>query len=772
MSSAGFHRSRRARSSSADFYARSIQGIRAAAGALAGLAILTAASIPLTGNSAQSATQAAQAAHAVPAVAADGIRASQWWLNAVHGPGAWKWTRGAQITVAVLDTGVDGHHPDLTGQVIQGPDYTTGGRALGDKFWGRHGTLMASIISGHGHGPGKASGVMGIAPQAKILSIRVTWENEDPIRKNHAAVVQNNNSIAKGIRYAVDHGADVINMSLGGGRSLYDGNPVDEEAVKYALSKNVVLVASMGNDGAGANGKNFPAAYPGVIAVGAVDRSFKPWKGSNHRDYVSVAAPGKDIVGADDLGTHYSTGIGTSPSSAMVAGVAALIKSRYPKLTTDLVKQAIEKGATHKPASGRNIWVGAGVLDARAALVAAHRINKSENGGLPSHTPPPVPPKASPSVVDKPLNLLLIVILGGGGGLVLVGLVLGWLQRRRPGAEPEPIADGPRRPVEAFAGLPPEAEPREAAQMYAAPVGVATWQSVPQPAVETEPPPQNVADRFDPGALQPYEVPASMAHNGNGNGHRSNGRVDDFRIEDFRVGLPTDEAAVPPRDDLRIGDGRDVSPEFASDPLSGDLGSMPESTTDTPLADESWQSLLNGRDQAGIDNGRDQAKVDAVDAQADDLSQDDLPTNIFPAIDPLDDPLTGPFNAPREERPERPGEGPFGGTGNASLTDPLNGPLSDPLNGPPSGPLNRPLGVPPNDPLSGPLGGPPNMPRAQRPEGTGNAPFGGTGSTPSNDESDESFGRPARPRAPEDHPFGSPAQPKAVDDEDFRPPWW
>jgi type VII secretion-associated serine protease mycosin len=471
MSTADRYRCGPARASSTG--CRAIKGVQPAAGVLAGLAVLaigsisgaTSASTTLTANSAPSAVQATATAPAqvapAPAVVTDGIRTSQWWLNAIHGPGAWKLTKGAHVTVAVLDTGVDGHHPDLTGQVIQGPDYTSGGRALGNKYWGRHGTLMASIISGHGHGSGRDFGVMGVAPQAKILSIRVTWENADPIRKDHAAIALNNDSVAKGIRYAVDHGAGVVNMSLGGGRSLYDGNPVDEAAVKYALSKNVVLVASMGNDGDGANDRNFPAAYPGIIAVGAVDRNFEPWKGSNHRDYVSVAAPGKDIVGADDLGTHYSAGVGTSPSSAMAAGVAALIRSRYPKLAPDQVKQAIERGATHRPASGRNDWVGAGVIDARAAVLAANRINRLADGDRPARVPAPDPAQASSPVVDGSLDLLLMMIGVGAGGVVLVGLGLGWLQGRRPGDERD-LGDELLEPVGAFAGLPPEAEPQQA----------------------------------------------------------------------------------------------------------------------------------------------------------------------------------------------------------------------------------------------------------------------------------------------------------------------
>ncbi|MGH3390550.1 MAG: S8 family peptidase, partial [Actinomadura sp.] len=285
---------------------------------LAALVFLTAVAVPA-------------APAAAVAASADVIRSRQWWLSALHITGAWRWSKGRGVTVAVLDTGVDGRHPDLAGQVVAGADYTGRIRSPGNKYWGRHGSAMASIIAGHGHGTGLSAGVMGIAPQAKILSVRVTWENDDPLRVSGAEADSNRDAVATGIRYAVDHGADVINMSLGGGKVFYNGNPTEEDAIRYALSKGIVLIASAGNDGAGANRKNFPAAYPGVIAVGAVDRNLRPWTDSNRHSYVKVAAPGVDIVSAD-AGGAYVLGTGTSPSAAIVAGIAALIRSRYPKL--------------------------------------------------------------------------------------------------------------------------------------------------------------------------------------------------------------------------------------------------------------------------------------------------------------------------------------------------------------------------------------------------------------------------------------------------------
>ncbi|HXA59968.1 MAG TPA: S8 family serine peptidase [Streptosporangiaceae bacterium] len=483
-----------------------LRGVRAVAVSLACLGVLTVVTLPV---SAESPRVVVPAARSVPLVPTDSIRTSEWWLTAVKAAKAWRWSKGANVTVAVLDTGVDGHHPDLTGQVIQGPDYTGGGRAPGSRYWGRHGTAMATIIAGHGHGVGNGSGVLGIAPKVKILSIRVTWESDDPLRQNRTLVAQSRDAVANGIRYAVDHGAEVINMSIGGG-VLLDGNqPVGADAVNYALSKGVVLVASMGNDGAGPNRKNFPAAYPGVIAVGAVDQKFKPWTDSNHQSYVSVAAPGKNIMGGDDIATKYANGTGTSPSSAMVAATAGLIRSRYPKLTPAQVRSAIEKGASHQPVGGQSDWLGAGVLDVPGAVVAAYKINKGGAGlNTPSATPVATQAPVAAPAPEKSLNLLLIAILAGGGGLVLAGLILGWLQRRRPDDEsepdPEPVPEE-KVPVPVGAKEPTAKEPT----MYAAPT---SWQ---REDLTPPPPPAPPVEH----SFKPFEV----VQDGKGNGHRVDG---------------------------------------------------------------------------------------------------------------------------------------------------------------------------------------------------------------------------------------------------------
>ncbi|WP_433180322.1 S8 family serine peptidase [Actinoallomurus sp. CA-150999] len=394
--------------------------------------LVSAAVAVLSVPAAQSAVPGRPARPAGRTATVDLYRGQQWTLGALHLPRAWKYSRGDGVTVAVLDTGVDGHQPDLTGRVVDGPDFTGHARKPGNRYWGRHGTEMASLIAGHGHGAGGNAGIMGVAPEAKILSIRVTWELNDPMRDDHAQVAHSRDAIAKGIRYATDHGAQVISMSLGGGKLFYNGNPLEETAIKYALGKGVVLVASSGNDGATGNRRNYPAAYPGVIAVGAVDRAFKPTKFTNRHTYVSVSAPGVEIVSADVSGHGYVLGTGTSSSAALVAGMSALVKARYPRLTPDEVKQTLEEGTTHRPADGRNTAIGTGVADALGTLRTAARINKAEHGGAgvkqPDSSTTPAP--TGSSAKGGP-DLMLVAVLSGGGTLLVLSLILGWRQRRR-----------------------------------------------------------------------------------------------------------------------------------------------------------------------------------------------------------------------------------------------------------------------------------------------------------------------------------------------------
>ncbi|MGW7459294.1 type VII secretion-associated serine protease mycosin [Streptomyces sp. NPDC054797] len=319
-----------------------------------GAAVLTAAAL-LAG------------ATASPA-AADTIRDRQWGLLALRAEEAWGTTRGDGVTVAVLDTGVDDSHPDLAGQVLDGTDLIGMGAGRGDKAWARHGTAMAGIIAGHGHGPSRGQGVLGIAPQAKILPVRVILEEGDPGRAQARA--SKGGALADGIRWAADHGADVINLSLGDDSDSAHHEAGEDEAVQYALAKGVVVVASAGNGGESGDRVSYPAAYPGVIAVTAVDRRGRKAAFSTRNWYATVSAPGVDVVIADPDRAYYE-GWGTSAAAAFVSGAAALVRAAHPELSPAQIKKLLEDTAADSPAGGRDDARGYGTVDPVAALQVA-----------------------------------------------------------------------------------------------------------------------------------------------------------------------------------------------------------------------------------------------------------------------------------------------------------------------------------------------------------------------------------------------------------------
>jgi type VII secretion-associated serine protease mycosin len=321
---------------------------------------------------------------------ADEIRDDEWpFLAAIGVQRAWNVTKGKGVTVALLDTGVDAAQQDIAGSVITGPDYTRGANPPGVAPARLHGTQMASLIAGHGHGPGGLDGVIGVAPEARILSVRVLLENEEPGYQLFNRSRRYEGTLAKGIRYAVDHGADVINMSLG--KSF--PNKQERQAAAYAISRGVVMVAAAGNEGASRSARrhgyapfSYPASFPGVISVAAVTADHRHAAFSNRNSTVLVSAPGVRVVAAGP-GDSYYFGDGTSPATAFVSGVAALIRAKYPKLSPILVSQAIAESTEHRPPGGYDLGVGFGEVDAAAALDAAGRLvdRKTSGVGLDPH---------------------------------------------------------------------------------------------------------------------------------------------------------------------------------------------------------------------------------------------------------------------------------------------------------------------------------------------------------------------------------------------------
>jgi len=373
------------------------------------------------------------------AAAADTIRDNQQWvLNLMDVPAAWQLTQGAGVTVAVIDSGVNPDVSDLAGSVKTGPDYTGVSTRPSNPNWGVHGTWMASLIAGHGHGPGGDDGVIGIAPQSTILSIRVIPDRADPHYGQYSREQEPNiqDSLARGIDYAVQHGAKVISMSIG-----YSApNGAVKQALQEAFYRGVVVIASAGNSGApggtsdvGLAPESFPADYPGVISVGAVKETGAVAVFSSDNLSVQVAAPGVSVPAQGRDGQYWWVS-GTSPACALVAGVAALIKSKYPDLPPNLVAFALTSTTTNRPARGYDSQVGFGIVDAAAALAKAGELAGDPPspvgipaavrfGGGPAAVPqPPVRPRGFGQLILFALLALASSVLTGAAGTRLAAL--------------------------------------------------------------------------------------------------------------------------------------------------------------------------------------------------------------------------------------------------------------------------------------------------------------------------------------------------------------
>jgi subtilisin family serine protease len=310
-----------------------------------------------------------------PAQAEPGVRASfeltpgpaEWWLAAWQVQRkVWPLTKGAGVTVGEVESGVQATIPDLRGVVLPGADLTgTGGNGDTDIQVGEdgHGTAMAVVIAGQGAG----TGTVGIAPSSRILPVIVGGSGPASVR-----------TAAAGIRYAVSHGAQVINLPFGIGRTSPAAcDPVLQAAVAYALGHDVVLVASSGNTSLYA-GPGEPASCAGVLAVGGTEPDGSLWRGSTRQPYVAVGAPADHMVYVGRDGRYTTTGAGTSFSAALTAGTAALIRSRYPDMPWYQVDQRLTGTATPAGHPVPNQGFGYGIINpARAVNAAAYPVPAS-----------------------------------------------------------------------------------------------------------------------------------------------------------------------------------------------------------------------------------------------------------------------------------------------------------------------------------------------------------------------------------------------------------
>jgi hypothetical protein len=305
---------------------------------------------------------------------ADVRKDQRWVFDALNVEKAWAAGKGAGVTVALLDTRVQTSLKEIKGRVVDGPDLSGFFYGDLDSPVGEHGTRMASIIVGSG----RNGALSGVAPEARLLSIPIMVEltgNMIP-----PGLGGPDSSIARAIRYAVNHGAHVIVIP----NARYGAQRLDSDSVAYALARGVPIVAPVGDDGlseyARANGTSywqFPAGYTGVIGVGAVDKTGKAAEFSSDNLSVLVTAPGVDVPAANP-GGGYGKVSSTDAAAALVGGVVALIKARHPAIRPELISRALTSTAKGRPGPGYDDKAGFGTVDAaaaldRAATLAAYR---------------------------------------------------------------------------------------------------------------------------------------------------------------------------------------------------------------------------------------------------------------------------------------------------------------------------------------------------------------------------------------------------------------
>ena len=290
---------------------------------------------------------------------------SQWYLSKIQAPSAWDLNTGApSVVVAVLDTGVRASHPDLAGKVLAGRDFADSDSDPTDE--NGHGTAVAGLI---GAASGNGTGMASVAWKTSILPVRVLGKDGSG---SHSDIVD-------GIVWATDQGADVINLSLGG-----TGSSVTlQNAVNYAWSKGVVIVAAAGNNGDSV--PCYPGACTNVVAVSATDSSDIRTSWSNYGSYIDIAAPGSNILTLSGT-SSYGAMDGTSFSSPLTAGVVALMRAANPALSNANIVNALLTNADDLGASGKDNDFGYGRINARRAVAAVSGASSAIDATAPTVT--------------------------------------------------------------------------------------------------------------------------------------------------------------------------------------------------------------------------------------------------------------------------------------------------------------------------------------------------------------------------------------------------
>jgi type VII secretion-associated serine protease mycosin len=422
----------------------------------------------------------------------------------------WQTSTGKGITVAVIDTGVDPTNPDLRGRVLQGKDYAEDQPGDEHTDYEGHGTGMAGLIAGTG-AYGGGQGAFGLAPGAKILPIRMP---KSLAAANQAdANRQFNEAAPKAIRYAVDKGAQVINISLAVG----DGSAELTNAVKYALDKGSLIFAGVGNDGDTTNQLMYPAATPGVVGVAAVGKNLRRTSESQYGPQVDMAAPGEEMVHACGTKSGLCESHGTSDATALASASAALIWSKHSTWTNNQVLRVM-LNTIGGPTDGakRNDSIGYGIVRPRIALQNPGDPGPADEYPLPdlaaaasaSPSPQPSATDAKNSLAEdksteetasdssEENNMLSIVLAAAAVVVVLLGAAVAAfviVRNRRPA---HPTAPHPAAPY-----TPAQGQPQYPTTPYAPPPGQPQYapQYPPSPYTPPSAPSSNVTPGQHPG---------------------------------------------------------------------------------------------------------------------------------------------------------------------------------------------------------------------------------------------------------------------------------
>ena len=276
-----------------------------------------------------------------------------WGLKALGVTDAWGFTKGKGVRVAVLDTGVDGTHPDLKGRVLEGYSTISGEilKAGIDSDVDMHGTHVAGIIAGSND----KQGITGVAPEALIIPVQVLSSNGG-----------SDKTVSDGIIYAISQDVDVINLSLGGSVNPFDkGGSLTCTSLSKAVALGIVVVVSSGNSATYGNPRNEPASCKGALSVGALNESLEPAYFSSFDSTIGIAAPGRRIVSSIPVGTaaeNFAVWDGTSMAAPFVSGAAALLiaagKGKGEKVVSLLKDNAVDVGV-----EGFDPLTGAGLVN-------------------------------------------------------------------------------------------------------------------------------------------------------------------------------------------------------------------------------------------------------------------------------------------------------------------------------------------------------------------------------------------------------------------------